>query len=120
MQFTQIEIPGLSSDEIGYSIANSEQCAAVRISRAQGCANHMFGITAHAFAVNADGTPTIDASGKTIEGSFTTSCSKLDLLVDGVLSLERIAEMKATATENALIAMLTVTMSEQAFDELGI
>lgn len=118
--YTQIEIPGLAPDEIGYQIVGTTQCCSVRLSRANGCAAHMFGVTACAFALDAQGFPTITDDGKTVEGWHTTSCQKRDLIVDGAVSLAKVGEIKEAATLEAIQDMLAGTITEAAFNDLGL
>lgn len=120
LNYTPFEIPGLAPDEAGYQVTETGQCASVRLTRASGAAPSMFGFTACAFALEADGSPTLTADLKTIEGWHTVSCSKSDLLVGGSLSLDKVAELKAAATEKALLEMLSIISTEDAFNDLGI
>lgn len=120
LNYIPFEISGLAPDEAGYQVTETGQCASVRLSRASGAAPSMFGFTACAFALEPDGSPTLTADLKTIEGWHTVSCAKSDLLVDGALSMDKVAELKAAATEKALIEMLSIISTERAFDQLSI
>lgn len=119
MIYQQSNIPDLAPDEVGY-LVEGVMYASVRLSRSAGAAPHVFGVTAIAFAVNADGTPLITAAGKTLEVPFTHSCVKVDLLLDGVVSLDKVDDIKRIATEGALTGILTAIASEAAFDNIGI
>lgn len=112
-------IPGLAPDEIGYLI-NGVQCAAVRLMRAAGAAASMFAVTASAFALEADGTPTLTATGAVIEDWHTASCAKADLLVDGVLSPAKVEQIKTQAIEQALTEMMGLIAAEAAFTDMGV
>ena len=120
LNYTPIDIPGKSTDEDGYRITETGQCALVRFSRPRGAAPSMFGFTVHAFAVEPDGSPTLTADIQTIEGCHSMSCPKADLLIDGVLSQDKVAELKAASIEKALIEMLSIVSAENAFLNLGI
>lgn len=119
IDYAPFALPGLAPDETGYQV-NGGQCAAVRLTRANGAAVHMFGFTAVAFAMESDGTPTLTADIKTIEAAHTVSCRKVDLLEDGQLSQAKVDDMKDRAINNALAEMMGLLAVEAALGSLSI
>lgn len=119
LTYETISITNLAPDETGYLINGTQHCA-VRLSRAAGAAASMFGFTACAFALESDGLPTLTAMAGSIEGWFTVSCPKADLLVAGNLSMVKIDELKDQALIGAMVQMMSLIAQESAFAALNV
>lgn len=120
MDFQAITIPNLSPDEFGVQITATGQRVAMRMSRAQGLANGTFGFTACAFAVEADGSPTLLSGAQSVEGAHTITCPRADLLTNGDLDTSKVAALKDAAIQSALTDMLAKIADDAALSHLGI
>lgn len=109
---TKQALPELAPDEQGYEIQG--YYASVRFARGAGADKHMFGVTCCAFARDAVGKPYLTAEGIPIEGSFTASCQKKDL----VGNPDKVSEMRAIALDGALRDMVAHIAENVAFESL--
>lgn len=111
---TKVALPDLSPDEEGYEVHG--YYASVRFSRGAGSDKHTFGVTCCAYARDATGKPYINAAGTAIEGAFSMSCSKHDLLSDS----SRVNDVRAAALDGALREMLAHIAENAAFEQLKV
>lgn len=109
-------IPGAAPDEIGY-LLNGEHHCLVRVTRPRDAAASMYGHLAIAFAVDAEGRPSLRPNGKTIEASYSAAISKV-MLLDDPASIS--ADLRRRAVEGAMREMLVELAVVQANDEAGI
>lgn len=114
LKATPTKLTDLSPDEEGYEV--NGYLASVRWSRGAGAANHMFGITCCAYARDKDGKPYLKADGTVIEGAYSASCTKKDLLADP----NKREEVKKAALDGALREMLAHIAENVAFESLGL
>jgi len=109
---TKQKLADLAPDEEGYEIQG--YYASVRFSRGAGADKHMFGVTCCAFARDSVGKPYLTAEGLPIEGTFTASCQKKDL----VGNPDKVNEMRAVALDGALRDMVSHIAENVAFESL--
>ncbi len=110
----KVKLVDLSPDETGYQVQG--YYASVRFSRGADSAPHMFGVTCCAFARDKDGKPYLKADGLPIEGAFTASCPKKDLLGNK----EKVNEIRQLALTGALREMLAHIAENVAFESLAM
>lgn len=115
MGATKVKLADLSPDEHGYQVQG--YYASVRFSRGASAADsHMFGVTCCAFARDKAGKPYLKASGLPIEGAFTASCPKKDLLGNP----DKVNEVRQAALDGALREMLAHVAENVAFETLAM
>lgn len=101
--------PALPPGEKAYEIIKSDgtSChAACWVDRAAGAAPSMYGVTAAARAMNANGSPVLDDSLMHVVGEYTASIEKTVMVVGGVVDEERRQSVHRAALEGAIAAML--------------
>lgn len=111
---TKQVIPDLAPDEEGYEVQG--YYASVRFSRGAGADKHMFGITCCAFARDAVGKPYLTAEGLPVEGRFSASCQKKDL----VGNPDKVTDLRAMALDGALRDMVSHIAENVAFESLSM
>jgi hypothetical protein len=111
----QMDLPDLAADETGY-LVEGKYYAAVRFARGDGTSKHMFGLSAFAFARDQAGKPYLTAMGLPIEGAFSASCEKKELLAN----TKKTEEVRAAALDGALRDMLAHIAENVAFEKLKI
>lgn len=115
LSYEQMDLPDLAADETGY-LVEGKYYAAVRFARGDGSAKHMFGLSAFAFARDQTGKPYLTAMGLPIEGAFSASCDKKELVANN----KKTEEVRAAALDGALRDMLTHIAENVAFEKLKI
>lgn len=110
-----VALPGLAPDETGY-LVDKKYYAAVRFARGDGAALHTFGITCMAYAMDATGRPYLNAMGVAIEGAFSASCDKKELLGNS----KKVSGVREAALDGAIREMLAHIAENVAFEKLKI
>lgn len=110
-----VSLPDLSADEKGY-LVEGKYYAAVRYARGDGAAAHTFGVTCFAYARDQVGRPYLNAMGTAIEGAFTCSCDKKDLISNN----KKVNEVRDSALDGALREMLAHIAENVAFENLKV
>jgi hypothetical protein len=111
----EVALPDLSPDETGYEVAGFY--AAVRFARGAGNeSGHMFGVTCCAFARDKVGKPYLTSIGLPIEGVFTASCQKKDLLGNP----EKVNDVRKAALDGAIRDMFAHIAENVAFENLKL
>lgn len=108
------KLPDLAPDETGYQVQG--YYASVRFSRGAGADAGTFAITCCAFARDRVGKPYLKADGLPIEGAFTASCPKKDLLGNSA----KVNEVRQTALDGALREMLAHVAENVAFETIAV
>ena len=106
-------LPELSPDETGYLI-NNQFYAGVRFARGLGADKHMFSVTCMAYARDADGRPYLNAAGVPLEGAFTASCEKSELVADP----SKADAIRAQALDGAARGMLALIAENVAYENM--
>lgn len=110
-----VELSGLAPDETGY-LVDDKYYAAVRFARGDGASPHMFGVTCMAYAMDEVGRPYLNSQGVAIEGAFSASCEKKELLSNsGQADIVR-----NTALDGAIRDMLAHIAENVAFETMKV
>ena len=110
----KVKLTDLSPDEEGYQVQG--YYASVRFSRGAGADAGTFAVTCCAFARDKAGKPYLKADGLPIEGAFTASCPKKDLLGNPA----KVNEVRQAALDGALREMLAHVAENVAFESLAM
>lgn len=115
LDYEEVAMPRAADDEQGYRVGSVY--ALVRVAKPKAPAASMYGHTAIAFAVDAEGVPVLRPSGNVIEVPYTRMMPKADLLADPAGAAAR---LRRDVIEGALRELLVELAVVAANDVAGI